>query len=70
MVKATIDRIDGKLAVLIDTDDPGTVFNLPVRVIGEYQAGEIVDISITRDQLSTEAARARVSGLLEKLQHK
>ena len=69
-MKATIDRIEGNMAVLIATEDQTLVFNLPISIIGEARDGDIVDIAITRDPESTAAARERVSSLIEKLKNK
>ena len=50
-MKAIIDRIEGHVAVLVLTDNPGLVFNLPVSMIPDYQEGDIVDIAITREKV-------------------
>jgi hypothetical protein len=69
-VKATVDRIEGKTAVLITREDVPVVFNLPASFLGDAWEGDIVDIAITRDPESTKATRERVSSLIEKLKQK
>jgi len=69
-VKATIDRIEAGAAVLVLRDDPGVVFNLPVSILPACKEGDIIDITITRDPESTQAAKERVSSLIEKLRKK
>lgn len=69
-MKATIDRIEGGLAILILKDDPGFLFNLPVDVLPACKEGDVIDITITRDPESTQATKERVSSLIEKLKKK
>jgi histidinol dehydrogenase len=69
-MKASIDRIEGPLAVLITQDDDPVTFTLPAAFLGEARDGDIVDITITRDPEGTKAARERVSSLIEKLKRK
>jgi hypothetical protein len=69
-MKATIDRIEGNIAVLIAAEDQTLVFNLPISFIGAAQEGDIVDITITKDPGSTQVAKERVSSLIEKLKNK
>ena len=69
-MKASIDRIEGNLAVLITREDNPIAFNLPVTIIGDCREGDIVDIIIKRDPESTKVAKERVSSLIEKLKKK
>ena len=69
-MKATIDRIDGSMALLVTQDEDPVTFNLPAAFIGEAREGDIVDITITRDPESTKATRERVSSLIERLKQK
>ena len=69
-MKATIDRIEGSLAVLISHESNPVTFNIPTSFLGDYREGEIIDITITRDPDSTKAAKMRVSSLIEKLKQK
>ena len=52
-MKATIDRIEGKIAVLITQEDIPVVFNLPVSFLGDAREDDIIDIAITRDPETT-----------------
>ncbi|PKL65134.1 MAG: DUF3006 domain-containing protein [Methanomicrobiales archaeon HGW-Methanomicrobiales-3] len=69
-MKATIDRIEGTIAVLVTREDPPVIFNLPLSFLTDMREGDIVDITIRKDPESTKAAKARVSSLIEKLKQK
>jgi len=69
-MKATIDRIEGPLAVLISNEITPITFNIPISFLENCREGEIIDIVITRDPESTKAAKVRVSSLIEKLKQK
>lgn len=69
-MKATIDRIEGNLAVLITRDDKSIIFNLPLSFLGDAREGDIINITITRDPESTKDAKERVTSLIEKLKQK
>ena len=69
-MKASIDRIEGSIAVLITREDNPVPFTLPVTILGDCREGDIVDIIIKRDAESTKAAKERVSSLIEKLKKK
>ena len=67
-MKAAVDRIEGTLAVLISCEDESVRLNLPVALLPPgTREGEIVSLSIVRDEEATRAARERVSGLIGKL---
>jgi hypothetical protein len=67
-MKATIDRIEGTVAVLIPREDESVRVNIPVSLLPPgYREGDILTIRIERDRAATEAAQERVSGLIEKL---
>jgi hypothetical protein len=69
-MKATIDRIEGELAVLLVGDGRIKV-NMPLALLPEgCREGDILNISIERDLEATSQARERVSGLMEKLKKK
>lgn len=68
-MKATIDRFEGKLAVLVSED--GTAFNMPLSLLPEgCREGDVLNISIERDLEETAQARERVSNLMERLKKK
>jgi hypothetical protein len=70
-LKVTIDRIEEGIAVLLVRDEEKIKINVPLTLlpVGSKE-GDILDIAITRDVQETEAAKERVSSLLEKLQKK
>lgn len=70
-MKATIDRFEEDVAVLIVRGDVPTVIHFPEWLLPEdCREGDILDITITRDVEGTEAAKKRVSDLIEKLKKK
>jgi hypothetical protein len=71
LMKATIDRIEGKLAVLLIRDGESIKLNVPLILLPEgSKEGDILDISIQKDEKEAEDAKKRVSGLIEKLMSK
>jgi len=69
-ITATVDRIEGELAVLLLRGDEKAKFNLPVVFLAGINEGDVVEISITKDAAGTDEAKERVSGLIEKLKRK
>jgi hypothetical protein len=70
-MKATIDRVEGKLAVLLIRDGESIKLNVPLILLPEgSKEGDILDISIQKDEKEAEDAKKRVSGLIEKLMSK
>jgi hypothetical protein len=70
MMKATIDRVEGKIAVLL-LGDEGTKLNIPLSQLPDgCKEGDILTISFARDVVGTEQTKERVSGLMEKLKKK
>ena len=69
--KFTLDRIEGSTAVLLLRDDESVKINIPLFLLPpESKEEDILNISIEKDVHETEAAKERVSSLLEKLKHK
>ena len=69
--KVTLDRIRGSIAVLLLRDEESVKINVPLFLLPpESKEGDILNISIVRDVQETEAAKERVSTLLEKLKNK
>ena len=66
-ITATVDRIEGELAVLLLRWDEKIKFNLPVVFLAGINEGDVVDISITKNAIATDEAKERVSSLIEKL---
>jgi hypothetical protein len=70
-MKATIDRVEGKLAVLLIGDKGEVKLNVPISLLPEgSKEGDILDISIIRDEKATDEAKERVSNLIDKLKNK
>ena len=69
--KVTLDRIEEGTAVLLVRDDEKIKINIPLFLLPEgSREGDILDITITRDVQETEAAKERVTNLLDKLKSK
>jgi hypothetical protein len=67
-MRATIDRIEGTLAVLIAEEDESVRFTLPLSLLpAGCREGDIVVIGIERDIEATTVARERISGRIENL---
>ena len=70
-MKATIDRIEGKFAVLLIRNGESIKLNIPLTLLPEgSREGDILDIDIQKDEKETEDAKNRVSSLIEKLKSK
>jgi Protein of unknown function (DUF3006) len=64
----TIDRVEGTAAILISCQDESVRVNVPVSLLPQgYREGDILTFRIERDLPATNAARERMSGLIEKL---
>jgi hypothetical protein len=69
-MRATIDRIEGTLAVLVLRDDESVRVTLPVSLLpGGCREGDILTIGIERDSQATAEVKERVSDRIEKLIH-
>ncbi|WP_321507258.1 DUF3006 domain-containing protein [uncultured Methanoregula sp.] len=67
-MKATVDRIEGSIAVLITREDEPVRLNLPVTLLPPgTREGDIVTLAIERDEDATRVAKERVAGLIGKL---
>lgn len=70
-MKVSIDRVEGKVAVLVMRDDPSGPIHVPVSLLppgcGE---GDILILSLEPDREGTTGVKERVSGLIENLKKK
>ncbi|OPY48612.1 MAG: hypothetical protein A4E48_02641 [Methanosaeta sp. PtaU1.Bin060] len=70
-MKATLDRIEGEMAVLLVRGDERLRLDVPLALLPEgSREGDILDIAINRDERAKEEAKERVSSLLERLKSK
>jgi hypothetical protein len=70
-MKATIDRIEGKVAVLISCSDESMHLTLPASILpAGSREGDIVTLTLERDEELTEQERERVSLLIERMRKK
>ncbi len=69
--RVTLERIECSTAVLLLRDEESIKINVPLFLLPpESKEGDILNISIVRDIQETEAAKERVSTLLDKLKNK
>jgi len=70
-IKATLDRIENKIAVLLVKPEETINVSIPLSLLPEgSKEGDALNIDITKDMQETEQAKERVSSLLEKLKNK
>ena len=70
-MKATIDRIEDGIAVLIPREDETLRFHLPVAVLPpDCSEGDIVTILIERDGEATREGKERTASLIDRLKRK
>ncbi|MEI6841735.1 MAG: DUF3006 domain-containing protein [Methanomicrobiales archaeon] len=69
-ITATIDRIEGELAVLLLRGDKKVKFNFPLVFLAGFNKGDVANITITKDAAGTDEAKERVMSLIEKLKKK
>lgn len=70
-MKVTIDRFEDGYAVLLIRGEESVHIDFPSKLLPRgCKEGDILDISISRDEAGTEDARKRVSDLIEKLKNK
>jgi hypothetical protein len=70
-LKFTLDRMEGSIAVLLLRDEESVKIDIPLFLLPpESKEGDILNISIARDDQETEAAKEKVSALLDKLKNK
>ena len=67
-MKATIDRIEEGIAILIPGDDDSRRIHLPVSSLPPgCREGDIIMIPGGKDEAATTEAKERVAGLIRKL---
>ena len=70
-MKAVIDRIEGKLAVLLMGEEGSIKVNMPLILLPEgCKEGDVLDIGIRKNETATVEAKGRSKGLIEKLKQK
>ncbi|MEI7855945.1 MAG: DUF3006 domain-containing protein [Methanomicrobiales archaeon] len=70
-MKATIDRIEEGIAVLISAEEEPVRMTVPVSLLPPgAREGDMVTIHVDRDEGATAASKDRVSSLIQKLKNK
>jgi hypothetical protein len=70
-MKATIDRIEEGIAVLILVTEEPVRMTVPVSLLPPgAKEGDIVTIAIDRDEVATATSKDRVTSLIDKLKNK
>lgn len=69
--KATLDRIENNIAVLLVRPEETVRLNTPLSLLPEgSKEGDILRINITKDEQETKLTKEQVSSMLEKLKNK
>ncbi|WP_292462352.1 DUF3006 domain-containing protein [Methanolobus sp.] len=69
--RVTLDRVEGDIAVLLVRDAETIKVDIPVSLLPSgSKEGDILDISVVKDEKETDDAKQRVSSLIEKLKNK
>ncbi|HWQ64757.1 MAG TPA: DUF3006 domain-containing protein [Methanospirillum sp.] len=66
-VVMTIDRIEDGYLILIPRDHPDEMIQFPRKYVGEFEEGDILELSIRKDESATREARDRIIRLRERL---
>ena len=70
-MKAVIDRIESKFAVLLMGDDGSIKVNVPMSLLpAECRERDILDVTFKKDENATQEAKNRSKSLMEKLKKK
>ena len=70
-MKATIDRIEGSIAVLVSREDESLRIQVPVSVLPPgSREGDILSVTLERDDEATRLAKAETVSLIERLKHR
>lgn len=68
---ATLDRFEGDTAVLLIRNGESIRVDMPVVLLpAGCREGDILDVSITRNEKETEDSKSRISGMIERLRKK
>jgi len=69
-MKATVDRFEGDIAVLLVRPEEKHQILMPRQYLASIREGDIVEITVTRDEQATDEAKERVSSMIERLRKK
>ena len=70
-MKATVDRIENEIAVLLIRPDEKYDITIPIKYLPERtKEGDILNLEFEIDRKETEDAKKRVGNLIEKLKNK
>lgn len=67
VVQMTVDRIEEGYAILIPRDNPEESIDLPLKYLPGVEEGDILEVSLRKDEVATYEAADRISILREKL---
>jgi len=69
-MKVTVDRFEGEIAVLLARPEEESPILVPRGLLPGIEEGDVLEITVRKDEGETDEARARVSSLIEKLRKK
>ncbi|WP_181391789.1 DUF3006 domain-containing protein [Methanospirillum lacunae] len=65
-----IDRVENGYLILIPRDHPDEMIQFPQKYVGEFEEGDILELSIRKDESATREARDRISRMRERLMNR
>ncbi len=70
-MRATLDRIEGEIAVVLVGDEEDIKLDIPVSIMPEgSKEGDVLEITIRRDENATAEAKSRSAAIIERLKKK
>lgn len=66
-MKVTVDRFEGEIAVLLVRPEENYQILFPRSMLPGVGEGDLLEITVRKDEGETEETRERVSSLIEKL---
>lgn len=69
-MKVTVDRFEGEIAVLLVRPEETQQILVPRELLPGVAEGDLLEITVRKEEGETEEARERVSSLIEKLKQK
>lgn len=63
----TIDRVENGYLILIPRDHPDEMIQFPQKYVEEFEEGDVLELSIRKDESATREARDQIRRLRERL---
>lgn len=69
-MKVTVDRFEGEIAVLLVRPEERYQILFPQELLPDVKEGDLLEVTVRKEEGETQEARERVSSLIEKLKKK